>query len=70
MNKRTLERYEQLLKTHVKPVLGERPLQQLRAPEIDRLYADIETKGEIAPRTAHHTHVVFSSCLARRIGKA
>lgn len=38
--------------------------QQLRAPDIDRLYADIEAKGEIAPRTAHHVHTVFGACLA------
>src|SRR5689334_13104835 len=41
VNQKTLERYSQLLRTHVKPALGNRPLQQLRAPEIDRLYADI-----------------------------
>jgi integrase len=64
VSQRTLERYEQLLKTHVKPVLGERPLQQLRAPEIDKLYADIEGRGEISPRTAHHVHVVLGACLA------
>jgi len=64
VSQRTLERYGQLLRTHVKPVLGERPMQQLRAPEIDKLYADIETKGEIAPRTAHHVHTVFGACLA------
>jgi integrase len=45
-------------------VLGERPLQKLRAPEIDKLYVDIEAKAEIAPRTAHHVHVVLGACLA------
>jgi integrase len=64
VSQRTLERYGQLLRTHVKPALGDRPLQQLRAPEIDKLYADIEAKGEIAPRTAHHVHTVFGACLA------
>ncbi|MGY4237311.1 integrase [Bradyrhizobium sp. USDA 4449] len=61
---RTLERYGQLLRTHVKPALGARLLQKLRAPEIDRLYADIEAKGAISPRTAHHVHVVFGACLS------
>lgn len=64
VSERTLERYGQLLRTHVKPVLGDRTMQQLRAPEIDKLYADLDAKGEIAPRTAHHVHVVFSACLA------
>jgi integrase len=64
VSQRTLERYAQLLCTHVKPALGGRRLQQLRALDIDRLYADIEAGAEIAPRTAHHVHVVFSACLA------
>jgi hypothetical protein len=57
VSQRTLERYAQLLRTHVTPVLGGRLLQQLRAPEIDALYAGLE--GKIAPRTAHHVHTAF-----------
>jgi integrase len=37
VGQRTLERYEELLRVHVKPKLGNRPLQQLRATEIDKL---------------------------------
>jgi integrase len=57
VSQRSLERYGQLLRTHVKPALDDRPLQQLRAPEIDKLYTGLD--GKIAPRTAHHVHVVF-----------
>jgi integrase len=64
VSQRTLERYGQLLGTHVKPVLGARRLQQLKAPEIDRLYAALAAAGEIAPRTQHHVHVVFGALLA------
>lgn len=64
VSQRTLERYSQLLCTHVQPVLGKRALQQLKATEIDKLYADIAAAGEIATRTQHHVHVVFSSLLA------
>jgi integrase len=64
VSQRTLERYGQLLCTHVKPVLGDRPLQQLRSPEIDKLYAGLEAEAKIAPRTAHHVHVVFGAALA------
>jgi integrase len=64
VGQRTLERYGQLLRTHIKPALGDKQLQQLRAPDVDRLYVDIAAKGEIAPRTAHHLHVVFGACLA------
>jgi integrase len=64
VSQRTLERYGQLLLTHVEPVLGDRPLQRLKAPEIDRLYSAIATAAEIAPRTQHHVHVVFGALLA------
>jgi integrase len=62
VGQRTLERYEELLTVHVKPKLGARLLQKLTAPEIDQLYNELETK--IAPRTAHHVHVVFNSCMS------
>jgi hypothetical protein len=64
VSQRTLERYGQLLRTHVKPTLGDKQLQQLRAPDVDKLYVDLAAKGEIAPRTAHHVHVVLGACLA------
>jgi integrase len=62
VGQRTLERYEELLRVHVKPTLGARPLQQLRATEIDKLYAALETK--IAPMTLHHLHTTLNSCLS------
>ena len=62
VGQRTLEGYEQKLRVHVKPTLGSRPLQQLRATEIDKLYASLETK--IAPMRLHHVHVIFNSCLS------
>ena len=62
VSQRTAERYGQLLRTHVMPVLAVRPLQKLQATEIDKLYLGLE--GKIAPRTAHHVHTVFGACLA------
>ncbi|MGY3489625.1 integrase [Bradyrhizobium sp. USDA 4011] len=64
VSQRTLERYGQLLRTHVKPALGHRLLQKLRAPEIDRLYAKMADAKAISPRTQHHVHTVLGSCLA------
>jgi integrase len=64
VSQRTLERYSQLLRTHIEPVLGNRPLQKLKAPEIDKLYRDLKEKAEIAPRTQHHVHIVLSALLA------
>ncbi len=62
VGQRTLERYEELLRVHVKPTLGGRPLQKVAATEIDRLYNALETK--MAPMTLHHVHVTFNSCLS------
>jgi len=62
VGQRTLERYEELLRVHVKPKLGSRPLQKLAATEIDELYGELELK--MAPMTLHHVHVTFNSCLS------
>ncbi len=58
---RTIERYGELLRVHVVPTLGERPLQQLQSTEIDKLYTQLVDK--ISPRTAHHVHTVLGACL-------
>jgi integrase len=62
VGRRTLERYGELLRCHVVPTLGARPLQQLEATEIDSLYAKLE--GKMSPRTAHHVHTVLNACCA------
>jgi integrase len=64
---RTLERYAELLRCHVVPTLGARPLQQVQATEIDALYQKLE--GNIAPRTAHHVHTVLGACLTTAVRK-
>ena len=56
---RALARYGQLLRIHVVPALGGRPLQKLQATEIDVLYRKLEG----APATAQYVHVVLGSCL-------
>lgn len=70
VGQRTLERYEELLRVHVKPTLGARPLQKLQATEIDKLYSELDSlvdedgDRQIAPMTLHHVHVTFNSCLS------
>jgi integrase len=67
VGQRTLERYEQLLRVHVKPKLGARPLQKLMATEIDQLYGNLEKQTfprKLAKMTQHHVHVVFNACLS------
>ena len=67
VGRRTLERYGELLRCHVVPLLGARPLQQIQATEVDKLYQKLE--GKIAPRTAHHVHTVLGSCLKTAVRK-
>jgi integrase len=67
VGRRTLQRYAQLLRRHVVPTLGARALQQIQSTEIDTLYQKLE--GKIAPRTAHHVHVVLGSCLTTAVRK-
>src|SRR5262245_17073184 len=67
VGRRTLERYSELLRCHVVPMLGSRSLQQLQSTEIDALYLQLE--GTIAPRTAHHVHTVLGACLSTAVRK-
>jgi len=67
LNTRTWERYEELLRLHVLPQLGHRPLQRLTAPELDELYAGLQPLR--SPRTVHHVHVVLGACLRAAVRK-
>ena len=67
VNARTLERYAELLRGHVVPTLGHRPLQQIQPTEIDKLYVKLEKS--LAVRTVHHVHVVLNSCLKAAVRK-
>ncbi len=64
---KTVARYEDLLAKHVLPKLGDRPLQQIKPIEIQKLYAELD----LAPRTRHHVATVLKACLqaAVDIGK-
>ncbi|HKF08855.1 MAG TPA: tyrosine-type recombinase/integrase [Xanthobacteraceae bacterium] len=64
---RALARYGQLLRVHVVPVLGSRPLQQIQATELDALYCKLE--GKVAASTAQYVHVVLGSCLSTAVRK-
>jgi integrase len=62
---RTLERYEQLMRVHVIPALGDRALQKLRPAEIDQLYAGL--KDRLAPKSVRHVHTALGSCLGAAV---
>ena len=61
IGQRALERYEQLLRCHVLPVLGDRPLQMIQASEIDRLYAGLDE--QLSAGSKRFVHLVLASCL-------
>ena len=63
----TLDGYAQKLRTHVKPVLGRKALQELQAVDIDKLYASFE--GKMSETTTHHVHTIFKSCLSAAVRK-
>ena len=67
VNPRTAERYAELLRCHVTPILGARPIQQIQASEIDTLYLMLEKK--LAPRTVHHVHTVLGACFKSAVRK-
>jgi integrase len=67
VGRRSIKRYGELLRGHVVPTLGARPLQQVQPTEIDGLYLALEDK--LAPRTAHHVHTVLGACLATAVRK-
>jgi integrase len=51
---KTAERYSQLLKLHIRPMLGAKPMQAIRAQDLNALYTSLHDK--LAPRTVGHVH--------------
>jgi integrase len=64
---RTLERYSDILRLHIAPAIGQRPLQKITATDIDQLYGDLEKK--LAPRTMGLVHVIVKSCFQTAVKK-
>jgi len=67
VNARSLERYAQLLRTNVVPMLGTKQLQKITPTDIDDLYIRLEKTK--APRTVHHVHTVLGACLKSAVKK-
>jgi integrase len=67
VSNRTIERYEQLLRGHVVPALGARPLQSIQASKIDDFYVVLEDK--LAPRTVAHLHSILGACFKAAVRK-
>lgn len=55
---KTVERYTEIFKLHVKPVFGKLQLRKLTADAIEKHYAALRRSG-LSDRTVHHVHTVF-----------
>jgi integrase len=64
---RSQQRYDELLRNHIIPTLGQRSLQQLQAADLDALYVRLE-QG-LSPNTVRFAHAVLSSCLRSAVKK-
>lgn len=67
VNARTYERYSDILRLHILPELGSRPVQQISVNEIDGLYVALERR--LAPGTVRFAHAVLSACLDAAVRK-
>lgn len=64
----TYDSYRMNVETHVLPVLGSRPVQQVTAPMLNTLYADLLSRGgergPLAPKTVRYIHTIIHKVLA------
>ncbi len=66
--------YAMLLRTHVKPRLGDVKLQRLTPPMLNSVYADLlasgrrNGKGGLSPRTVRYVHTVLQRALGDAVG--
>ncbi len=63
---KTYARYEQLMRVHVAPVLGNIPLSKLRPLHIQTVYQRVREKG-LSARTALHCHRVLKQALGHAL---
>jgi integrase len=70
---KTFERYEQLCRKNIVPLLGAVPLTKLKTLQISEAYAKAlasgRRKGEggLSPRTVHNMHVIFKGALKQAV---
>jgi integrase len=65
---KTREIYAAVLRLHVLPTLGHRPLQQIKPTEIDALYRSLEARG-MTVANLRHVHIALRSCLKMAVRK-
>ena len=60
---KTVERYRGLIGKQIKPHIGNRPIQKLRAVDLSELYAKLLRDDGLAPRTVGHVHRLLHRAL-------
>lgn len=65
---KTLERYEDLIRKHVRPRLGHLPVQSITDATLNGIYGDLRAEPVgLAPRTINHIHRVIFAILRRAV---
>ncbi len=67
VRQRTWERYEQLVRVHIKPALGSKKLKDLTRTHLKALYREKLDSG-LAPRTVQYIHVTLCKALKDAVG--
>ena len=67
VRQRTWERYEQLVRVHIKPALGSKKLKDLTRTYLKALYRENLDAG-LAPRTAQYIRVTLHKALKDSVG--
>lgn len=63
---RTYERYAEIVRLHVTPVIGQIKLNKLKPLHLERIYEEAQKKG-LAPQTVVHVHRVVYSALRQAL---
>jgi integrase len=55
----TLRTYRSLLKNHILPGLGDRPIESIRAADLDLLYRGLADRKSLSPATVRQVHAII-----------
>ena len=64
---KTAERYRGIIANQVKPHIGTRPIQKLRAVDLSELYAKLMRDDGLSPRTVGHVHRLLHRALGHAV---
>ena len=73
VSRRTFERYSELARKNITPLLGNTPLSKLQPVSISRAYAKAlsvgrrDGRGGLSPRTVHHMHRILRQALQQAL---